>query len=133
MKKTIEFSETDMAGVVHFANFFVFFEIAEAAFMRSIGLSIFDAASNLRWPRVHASCDYKAPLSFGETATISLRIGDISERTVTFEFAVFKGAGGSTGVAATGKTIVVCAFHDSANNKIKSQAIAPETLALLRV
>src|SRR5437868_6014643 len=38
--RRIEFGDTDMAGIVHFANFFRFMEAAECAFLRSRGLSV---------------------------------------------------------------------------------------------
>jgi acyl-CoA thioester hydrolase len=129
VKKMIEFNETDMAGIVHFANFFIFFEIAEAAFLRKLGLSLFDAQSNLRWPRVHADCDYTAPLMFGDTATISVRISELKERTVAFKFAVFNQAGIIT---AHGTTIVICAFYDSEEKKIRSQPIPTNLLKILQ-
>ena len=128
VQKMVEFNETDMAGIVHFARFFIFFEIAEAAFFRKLGLSLFDAASNLRWPRVHARCDYAAPLFFGDEVTIGVRIGEIKERTVTFDFGVFN----QSGVAvALGSTIVVCALYDYEEKRIRSQRIPPDILSLL--
>ena len=36
----VEFSDTDMAGIMHFSNFFRFMEAAEHGFFRSLGLSI---------------------------------------------------------------------------------------------
>ena len=38
--RRIEFGDTDMAGIVHFANFFRFMESAECEFLRSRGLSV---------------------------------------------------------------------------------------------
>ena len=38
--REVEFSDTDMAGIMHFSNFFRFMEAAEHAFFRSLGLSI---------------------------------------------------------------------------------------------
>ena len=40
MTRRIEFAETDMAGIVHFSNFFRMMEATEHAFFRSLGLSI---------------------------------------------------------------------------------------------
>ena len=37
--KKIEFSETDMAGLVHFSNYFRYMEVAERDFFESLGLS----------------------------------------------------------------------------------------------
>ncbi|MEQ2009187.1 MAG: acyl-CoA thioesterase, partial [Limisphaerales bacterium] len=38
--RRVEFSETDMAGIVHYSNFFKYMETAEHAFFRSLGFSI---------------------------------------------------------------------------------------------
>ena len=38
--RLVEFSDTDMAGIVHFANFFRFMESAEHAYLRGCGLSV---------------------------------------------------------------------------------------------
>ena len=35
--RRVEFSDTDMAGIMHFSNFFHFMEATEAAFLRSLG------------------------------------------------------------------------------------------------
>ena len=37
LTRRIEFAETDMAGIVHFANFFRMMEATEHAFFRSLG------------------------------------------------------------------------------------------------
>ena len=41
--RTVEFSETDMAGIVHFSNYSKYMEAAEPRFFRSIGHSIVPA------------------------------------------------------------------------------------------
>ena len=38
--RRVEFCDTDMAGIVHFANFFRWMESAEVEFLRSLGLSV---------------------------------------------------------------------------------------------
>ena len=38
--RRVEFSDTDMAGIVHFANFFRYMETAEHGFYRSLGFSV---------------------------------------------------------------------------------------------
>ena len=42
--RRIEFADTDMAGIVHFANFFRFMEAPQKKFLRWLGLSV-----SLRW------------------------------------------------------------------------------------
>jgi acyl-CoA thioester hydrolase len=54
----VQFSDTDMAGIVHFSNFFRYMERVEHGFFRSLGFSIVDppveGAERVGWPRVHA-------------------------------------------------------------------------------
>ena len=44
----VQFSETDMAGIVHFSNFFRWMEEVEHAYFRSLGLSVSMARFDLR-------------------------------------------------------------------------------------
>ena len=55
--RRVEFAETDMAGIVHFANFYRMMENAEHAFFRSLGFSVHDEfdGQTIGWPRVSAS------------------------------------------------------------------------------
>ncbi len=87
-QRRIEFYETDMAGIVHFSNYFRFMESAEQAFLRSLGFSV--VLENLDppvgFPRVHAECDYKAPLRFEELVEIHLLVRERRAKVVTYEF-----------------------------------------------
>jgi acyl-CoA thioester hydrolase len=38
--RLVEFHDTDMAGIMHFASFFVYMESAEHELLRSMGLSV---------------------------------------------------------------------------------------------
>ena len=62
----VEFADTDMAGIVHFTRFFHYMEVAEHAFLRSLGLSVRQEIDGriVSWPRLAAECSYKAPLRF---------------------------------------------------------------------
>ncbi len=61
--RRVEFVDTDMAGIVHFTNFFRYMEQAEAEFFRSQGHSLASTknGSGTGWPRVAASASFKAP------------------------------------------------------------------------
>ena len=64
----VEFSETDMAGIVHFSNFFRYMERAEASFFRELGFPlVYIGTDETRgWPRVRANASFQAPLYFEE-------------------------------------------------------------------
>ena len=74
--RRVEFSETDMEGIMHFSNFFRFMETAEHAFFRSLGYSVVLSRNGLMFclPRVHAECDYTAPLRFEDEVQIHLLV-----------------------------------------------------------
>src|SRR5579862_908704 len=86
--RRVEFSDTDMAGIMHFSNFFRFMEAAETAFLRSLGLSVVLSRSGVDvcLPRVHAECDYSAPLHFEDEVLIHLLVEKKGERTLTYQF-----------------------------------------------
>ena len=85
--RMVEFFETDMAGIMHFSNFFRFMESAEHAFYRSIGFSVDEAKSiGLGWPRVKAECEYRHPLRFEDIVEIRVRVRRLGTRSITLEF-----------------------------------------------
>src|SRR6188508_3403596 len=86
--RRVEFSETDMAGIMHYSNFFRFMETAEHAFYRSLGFSVVDSNLNPRvgWPRVHAECDYRKPLHFEDLVEIHLLVTEKRSKALSFQF-----------------------------------------------
>jgi len=86
--RRVEFSETDMAGIVHFANFFRYMETAEHAFIRALGCSVAPGGAGARigWPRVHARCDYVHPLRFEDEVEIHLLVARKRSKALTYEF-----------------------------------------------
>ncbi|MCH8807528.1 MAG: acyl-CoA thioesterase [Planctomycetes bacterium] len=86
--RRVQFAETDMAGVMHFANYYRIMEEAEHAFWRSLGLSVHtvDHAAEIGWPRVATSCQYFAPARFEDELQVRLRLVDVGQKTVEFEF-----------------------------------------------
>jgi acyl-CoA thioester hydrolase len=84
--RIIEFGETDMAGIVHFANFFRYMESAECAFLRSLGLSVkLDwEGQALGFPRVSASCDYVSPARFEDVLDVDVSVLNIGGKSVTY-------------------------------------------------
>lgn len=86
--RRVEFCDTDMAGIVHFSNFFRFMEFAEQAFLRSVGLSVSwsDGAVRMGFPRVAASCDFTKPVRFEDVLDISVAVAQIGTKSVTYRF-----------------------------------------------
>jgi len=130
-QRRVEFSETDMAGIMHYSNFFRFMETAEHAFFRSLSLSIAPrqfqpGQSKVGWPRVHASCDYHKPLRFEDMVEIRLLVAEKKSKAITYQFRFGKLGGDTTEEVARGRLTVVCVGLDAATGAMKATNIPPE-------
>jgi YbgC/YbaW family acyl-CoA thioester hydrolase len=110
LTRTVEFAETDMAGIMHFANFFRWMEACETAFYRSLGLPLisFVPGRVVGWPRVSVSCDYRAPLRFNDEVEVRLFVKKVGPRSVAYVFQ-FRKAGV---LCAQGEVTAVCVTAD---------------------
>lgn len=108
--RRVEFSETDLAGIVHFSNFFRYMETVEHAFWRSLGSSIimtqFDPP--LGMPRVHASCDYRRPARFEDLLEMRLLVMEKRTRSLSYQIRFYRVEPGPPEELARGKLTVVC-------------------------
>ena len=104
--RRIEFADTDMAGIVHFSNFFRFMEFAEVEFLRSRGLNVKMEweGQHIGFPRVAAACDFIKPVTFGDVVDITVTIDRIGTKSVTYAFEFSKGGE----AIAKGKVTSVC-------------------------
>jgi YbgC/YbaW family acyl-CoA thioester hydrolase len=86
--RRVEFVDTDMAGIVHFSNFFRWMESAEVEFLRARGLSVKLPweGETLGFPRVSASCDYLRPVRFQDVLDIEVRVERVGRKSVTYAF-----------------------------------------------
>jgi YbgC/YbaW family acyl-CoA thioester hydrolase len=111
--RRVEFSDTDMAGIMHYANYFRFMETAENAFFRSLGFSIIGRPDlPVSWPRVHAECDYKAPLHFEDEVEIHLLVSEKRSKALSYLFKFTKlNAAPPLEVARGGLTLVCVSHH----------------------
>jgi len=108
--RRVEFSETDLAGIMHFSNFFRFMESAEHAFFRSLGYSVAHSRNGLAvcLPRVHAECDYAIPLRFEDEVLVRLLVERKGRRSVTYQFRFCRLNGSSLEEVARGRLTVAC-------------------------
>ena len=106
--RRVEFSETDMAGIMHFSNYFRFMEKAEHAFFRSLGFSVAHSRLGLEicLPRVHAECDYAAPLRFEDEVQVRLLVERKGRRSLTYQFRFSRVNGSDPQEVARGRLTV---------------------------
>jgi YbgC/YbaW family acyl-CoA thioester hydrolase len=88
ISRRVEFGDTDMAGIMHFATFFRFMEVAETDFLHSLGLSVCWRDAGVKWgfPRISAACDYQRPARFEDVLTIAVIVAKVGARSVNYRF-----------------------------------------------
>jgi YbgC/YbaW family acyl-CoA thioester hydrolase len=108
--RRVEFADTDMAGIMHYSNFFRFMETAEHGFFRSLGLSIFKdkAHPEVGWPRVHAECSYHAPVTFEDQVEVHLLVSAKKTKALSYVFNFRKLNADPPLQVARGTLTVVC-------------------------
>jgi YbgC/YbaW family acyl-CoA thioester hydrolase len=87
-RRRVEFVDTDMAGIVHFSNFFRFMEAAEQEFLRSLGFGVSFTweGEALGFPRVSATCDYLRPARFEDVLDVHVSVEKVGRKSVTYRF-----------------------------------------------
>ncbi len=118
--RRVEFADTDMAGIVHFANFFRYMEAAEVEFLRARGLSVklVWEGQALGFPRVSASCDFLRPARFEDLLDVAVKVDSVGKKSVTYAFEFSR----QGEVIARGKVSSVCCLIQE-NRELKSVAI----------
>ena len=86
IRRRVEFSDTDMGGIVHFSRFFVFMEAAEHALLRSLCSSVELTIDGHRagWPRLSATCEFRSPARFEDELEIEIRVLRLGRSSVTY-------------------------------------------------
>lgn len=113
VRRRVEFSETDMAGIVHYSNFFRYMEAAEHEFFRSLGFSVVTRQVDppVGWPRVRAECDYKQPLRFEDEYEVHMLVSEKKSKSLSYQFRIRKLNAQPPVEVARGSLTVVCVTH----------------------
>lgn len=131
MKRRVTFAETDLAGVLHFSNYFRLMEEVEHAFWRSLGLGVVqrDGDRTISWPRVAVACEYETPARFEDELELHLTMGKISERTVRFDVEFLREG---QRIALGRATAVCCLMADAGFDPIAIPADIRDRLTAFR-
>jgi acyl-CoA thioester hydrolase len=123
-RRLVEFADTDLAGIMHFSNFFRFVECAEHAFFRSLGFRVHvaDGPDHQGWPRLEVSCKYLKPARFEQTLEICLRIEEIRTTSLRYSFWIF-GPEPERPLLATGACSIIHVALDTRAREIRKAPI----------
>ncbi|WP_309400265.1 acyl-CoA thioesterase [Cerasicoccus maritimus] len=126
-KKKVEFSETDMAGIAHFTNFFRWMEAAEAELFESLGAPLIESSNGTTsgWPRVRVSAEFHAPVHFRDEIEVELTVKQVKIRAVEYAFRIFRLGGHEPLHVATASMTTVFARRNAETGAIESAEISP--------
>ena len=95
----VRFADIDHAGIVYYPRFFDYFhQTFEQWWIAKKGPRAYADLLNrdrIGLPAVSAHCEYRSPLRFGDTATVTMGITRLSKRSATFRYLVHRAADAS--------------------------------------
>ena len=99
----VRYAETDQMGVVYYAQYFVWFEVARAELLRQLGWSYREMEeSGVILPVIEAHCDYRRPARYDDQVEVHARGRLTSPVRMEFDYEVV--VAGQAGVVAAGRT-----------------------------
>jgi acyl-CoA thioester hydrolase len=107
----VRYAETDRMGVVYYANYFVWFEVARAELLRTLGWTYREMEeTGVFLPVIDAQCEYRRPARYDDE--IEVRATGRLSSPVRMEFAYEVFVKGQPDVAATGRTVHAATGRD---------------------
>jgi acyl-CoA thioester hydrolase len=100
----VRYAETDKMGVVYYANYFVWFEVARADLLRSLGWSYREMEhEGIALPVIHAECQYHRGARYDDELDITAEGRMVSPARMEFSYQVIRREDAT--VAASGRTV----------------------------
>jgi acyl-CoA thioester hydrolase len=100
----VRYQETDNMGVVYYANYFIWLEVARTEFFRSAGISYRHIEEKGSYMMVaSANCQYKAPARYDDIVRIQTWIANMKNSSLDFAHKLYIGEK----LIATGESVHV--------------------------
>ena len=98
----VRYAETDQMGVVYYANYLVWMEVARVAYCSALGFEYRDMEreAGAYLAVTEARCKYRSPARFDDDVTLSCWLTESRSRTVRFGYEMWRG----DELLATGET-----------------------------
>jgi acyl-CoA thioester hydrolase len=116
------YGDTDQMGVVYYANYFRYFELARSEFFRARGGSYleFEREGKLL-PVVEAGCAYRSPARYDDMLVIRASLTEVRGASLSFGYEVRREADGQ--LLVTGQTKHACIRRDGRPTRIPDEII----------
>jgi acyl-CoA thioester hydrolase len=100
----VRYAETDRMGVVYYAHYFVWFEVARADLLRALGWTYRELEeTGVFLPVIEAQCEYRRPARYDDEVEVRTE-GRVSS-PIRMEFSYAVGLKGRADVVAVGRTM----------------------------
>ena len=100
----VRFAETDAQGIAHNSNYLVWFEVARADLLRSLGWSYREMeVAGISLPVIEAHCHYLRPARYDDEIEVKTEGRMLSPVRMEFDYQVVRSEDGT--LAAEGKTV----------------------------
>ena len=88
----VRYAETDQMGVVHHANYLIWFELGRSEFCRSKGFSYRDMEEkdNALLVVAESYCRYKSPAFYEDVLTVRTNVGEVRSRSIRFIYEIYR-------------------------------------------
>ena len=88
----VRYAETDKMGIVHHANYLIWFELGRSEFCRARGFSYLEMEEKDSALMVVAEsyCRYKSPAYYEDVLTVRTKIAEIKSRKIQFVYEIFR-------------------------------------------
>ena len=107
-RQRVRFGETDLQGVVYYANYLLFAEVGRIAYLRALGIDYRRdlIERGMDFTIGEASVRYQAPLRFDDEYDIRVRVGEIRSTSWVFEYAFDRADGVRCAIGSTVQVIL---------------------------
>jgi acyl-CoA thioester hydrolase len=126
----VRFCETDLMGIVHHANYLLYFEAGRVDWLHKRGISYDSwAKKGIHLPVVEARLRYRKAARFDETIVVESTCTELARVTVRFGYRIVRGAD----LICEGETLLACVGQDLYPKRIPEDIAAvfrsPEAVA----
>ena len=120
------YGDTDQMGVVYYANYFRYFELARSEYFRALGGSYreFERRGHFL-PVIEASCSYRGSARYDDLLVIRTEISQLRRASLTFAYELRRR--GEEKVLCMGQTVHACVSGEG-----KPVRIPPQLVSLLQ-
>lgn len=87
----VYYEDTDLAGIVYYANYLRWFERGRCEFLRELGVPYGEIeARGIHFPVVDAHCHYARPARYDELVLIETKLHAVSRAALIFSYRILR-------------------------------------------